>query len=315
MDTILLTGATGYVGGRLLGRLEALGLPVRCLARRPQAVRAGAPTTEVAAGDLLDPASLERAMQGVSTAYYLVHSMAQAAGFEQAERRGAENFARAARDAGVERIVYLGALGGEGPLSPHLASRRAVGRILRASGVPALEFRAAVVLGAGSLSFELVRALVERLPVMVTPRWVCVKTQPIAVDDVLAYLLAALAAPLQSAVYQIGGADRVSYLDMMKEYARRRGLHRAFLRVPVLTPWLSSRWLSLVTPVQARVGARLIEGIRHETVVTDPAALSAFPIRPRGLAEAMRLAVDGAAAKPPARRSTATAPAAAGTRG
>lgn len=284
---ILLTGATGYIGGRLLKRLESAGRDVRCLARRPESIRQDSRHVEVVAGDLLDPASLASVMKGVETAVYLVHAMADARSFEDSERRAAENFALQAKQAGVKKIVYLGGLGSGDGLSPHLRSRHEVGRILRESGVPVIEFRAAVIIGSGSLSFELVRALVEKLPIMITPRWVSIKTQPIAVEDVLDYLAAALDVPPIGAVYEIGGLDRVSYLDIMKEYARQRGLRRWMIRVPVLTPRLSSLWLGLVTPIYARIGARLIESIRNETIVKDNSALTAFSVRPRGLKEAI----------------------------
>ena len=248
---ILLTGASGYVGGRLRRALEAGGQPLRCMARRPEHLRARvAAATEVVAGDVLDPHSLDEALRGVHTAYYLIHSMATSRDYAENDRRGAESFATAARNAGVQRIVYLGALGqGEG-LSHHLASRQEVGRILRESGVPTVEFRASIVIGSGSLSFELVRALVEKLPAMVTPSWVDTPTQPIGIEDLVAYLRAALDLPAgDSVLYEIGGPDRVSYGDLMREYGRLRGLRRVMVRVPVLTPRLSSLWLALVSPV------------------------------------------------------------------
>ncbi len=193
---VLLTGASGYVGGRLLRALEADGRPLRCMARRPDHLRSRvAGGSEVVAGDVLDPQSLGQALRGVHTAYYLIHSMATSRDYAENDRRGAESFANAARDAGVQRIVYLGALGqGEG-LSRHLASRQEVGRILRESGVPTVEFRASIVIGSGSLSFELVRALVEKLPAMVTPSWVDTPTQPIGIEDLVAYLVRRLTCP------------------------------------------------------------------------------------------------------------------------
>jgi uncharacterized protein YbjT (DUF2867 family) len=221
----------------------------------------------------------------------MVHSMGSpgSEGFEQRDRLGAENFARAARAAGVRRIVYLGGLGDEeGELSPHLRSRHEVGSILRASGVPVIEFRASIVIGSGSLSFEMLRALVERLPVMVTPRWVRVKAQPIAIGDLLAYLEAALDLETEeSRVYEIGGSERVSYGELMGEYARQRRLRRFMIPVPVLTPRLSSLWLGLVTPLYARVGRALIESICHETVVRDDRALQDFAVKPMGVQQAI----------------------------
>jgi uncharacterized protein YbjT (DUF2867 family) len=291
---ILLTGATGYVGGRLLKLLERENLPVRCIARRPEFLRGRVSTgTEVVAGDLLDADSLERSMSGVHTAYYLVHSMGTSRGFEETDRQAAGLFAAAARRAGIQRVIYLGGLGGRlEKLSPHLRSRQEVGEILRRSGVPVTEFRASVIIGSGSLSFEMVRALVERLPVMITPRWVTILAQPIAIDDVLQYLRAALDLPAGgSSIYEIGGQDKVSYGGLMREYARQRGLRRLMIPVPVLTPRLSSLWLGLVTPVYARVGRKLIDGIRHPTVVQDDAALRVFAVRPVGVREAIARAL------------------------
>ena len=291
---ILLTGATGYVGGRVLKALEKAGWPVRCLARRPEFLRARvAPTTEVVKADCLDPASLPPVMAGVHTAYYLVHSMGSPGKFEEEDRQAARNFAAAARQAGVRRILYLGGLGAEGPsLSAHLRSRQEVADILRASEIPTIEFRASIVIGSGSLSFEMIRALVQRLPVMICPRWVAVKAQPIAIEDLVAYLVQALALPVeQGAVFEIGGADQVSYGEIMAEYARQCGLRRWTISVPVLTPRLSSLWLGLVTPVYARIGRKLIDSLRNPTLVRDPSALAVFNIRPRGLQAAIERAL------------------------
>src|SRR5512142_833663 len=218
---VLLTGATGYIGGRLLRRFEEGGRPVRCLVRQPARLGAIGPATEVLQGDCLDEASLDRGLAGVHVAYYLVHSMARGSDFAAVDRRAAANFGRAAARAGVRRIIYLGGLTDDiGSPSAHLRSRAETGEVLRASGVPVIEFRASVVIGAGRLSFEMIQALVERLPAMVCPRWVATLTQPIAIDDVLAYLVAAL--DLQeggSGMFEIGGPEVVSYGDMMREYA------------------------------------------------------------------------------------------------
>jgi uncharacterized protein YbjT (DUF2867 family) len=292
---ILLTGATGYIGGQLLKLLKAEGHPVRCLTRRPEFLQGRiASGSEVVVGDVLDANSLEQAMNGVHAAYYLVHSMGAAHGFEETDRLAAESFGRAARTQGVQRIMYLGGLGDAvDKLSPHLRSRQEVGEILRQSGVPVLEFRASIVIGSGSLSFEMIRALVERLPVMITPRWVTVRAQPIAIRDVLQYLRAGLDVPAgESHIYEIGGPDQVSYGDLMREYARQRGLHRLTIAVPVLTPRLSSLWLGLVTPLYARIGRKLIDSIRHPTVVRDDTALRAFAIRPVGVREAIANALN-----------------------
>lgn len=282
---ILVTGATGYVGRLLLKRLSAAGKAVRAMARRPESL---ADQDQVVYGDVLMPDSLAKALKEIEVAYYLVHSMGAGRRYAERDREGASNFARAAREAGVRKIIYLGGLGSGDSLSKHLNSRQEVGRILKESGVPTVEFRAAVVIGAGSLSFEMVRALVNRLPVMVTPRWVRTPTQPIAADDLIDYLVAALEKDSpKEGVFEIGGADRTSYLGIMKEYARQRGLKRAFIPVPVLTPALSSLWLKLVTPLHARVGRELIEGVRNPTVVENPAALEAFPVRPMGIRAAL----------------------------
>ena len=285
---VLLTGATGYVGGRLLRVLEERGQLVRCLTRRPDAVAAHRDTTTVVAGDVLELDSLRPAMRGVETAFYLVHSMSSGTHFEEQDRRGAANFAAAAREAGVRRIVYLGGLGAGGDLSSHLESRQEVGRILADSGVKTIEFRASIVIGSGSLSFEMLRRLVERLPVMITPRWVRTKAQPIAIEDVLSYLVAALDVELDgSAVFEIGGAEQVSYEELMREYARQLGVRRWIIPVPFLTARLSSLWLGLVTPVYARVGRKLIDSLPHETVVRGTGAARAFSIQPRGYREAI----------------------------
>jgi len=292
---ILLTGATGYIGGRLLRRLEERAEPLRCLARDPVRLRGrAAASTEVVQGDLLDSEGLRRAMEGVHTAYYLVHSMASAGGFEAEETIAANNFIAAARAAGAQHIIYLGGLGGEeAGMSSHLSSRHKVGEILRGSGVAVTEFRAGVVIGSGSLSFEMVRALVERLPVMVTPRWVTITTQPIAIDDLLAYLVGALDVPAPAGgVVEIGCPDRVTYADLLREYAHQRGLRRLMIPVPFLTPHLSGLWLALVTPLRARVGRRLIEGLRVPTDVRDAGPARAYAVSPRSfrkaIAEALR---------------------------
>ena len=291
---VLLTGASGYVGGRLLPALEAAGCKVRCLARRPD-VLAGrvSPATEIVKGDLFDRASLDAALRDVHVAYYLVHSMGSSGSFEEADRQAALNFGQAAHAAGVGRIVYLGGLGRDDEaLSAHLRSRQEVGGLLRRSGVPVLEFRASIVIGSGSLSFEMIRSLVERLPIMITPRWVNVLAQPIAIQDLLSYLIAALEVPASEyRVYEIGGADQVTYADIMRVYARQRDLRIRMIPIPVLTPYLSSLWLGLVTPLYARIGRKLIESIVHPTVVQDDAALRVFQVRPMGVEEAVRLAL------------------------
>src|SRR6202451_1564578 len=291
---VLLTEASGYIGGRLLKALEAAGRPVRCLARHPEfLVSRVSSSTEVVQADCLDRTSLALALEGVDTAYYLVHSMGSSGQFEEEDRRAARNFADASREQGVRRIIYLGGLGDrDQELSAHLRSRYEVADILKEFGVPTIEFRASIVIGSGSLSFEMIRALVQRLPVMICPRWVAIKAQPIAVEDVVAYLLAGLVLPVeQCGVFEIGGTDQVSYGQIMQEYARQCGLRRWMIPVPILTPRLSSLWLGLITPVYARIGRKLIDSMRNPTLVQDTSALTAFGIKPRGLREAIERAL------------------------
>ena len=291
---IALTGATGYVGGRLLHVLHKAGHNLRCLARKPEFLAQKVPANvQVVAGDVLHPETLHTGLEGVHTAYYLVHSMSAHDSFEEEDRRAARNFAEAARQSGVQRIIYLGGLGSDSDhLSPHLRSRQEVGEILRQSGLTVIELRASIVIGSGSLSFEIIRALVERLPVMIAPRWVATRSQPIGIEDLLAYLAGALDLPgTQSRIYEIGGAGPVSYGDIMREYAAQRGLRRIIIPVPVLSPRLSSLWLTLVSPVYARVGRLLIDGLRNPTLVRDPSSREDFPIRPMDIRQAIRRAL------------------------
>lgn len=292
---VLLTGASGYVGGRLLPLLERQPVGLRCLARSPDKLRPLVGTsTQVVRGDVLDPASLEGALHGVHTAYYLVHLMSGSTDFEKEDRQAATHFAQAARTAGVKRIVYLGGLGdyADPNLSPHLRSRHEVGEILRGSGVETVEFRAGMVVGAGSTSYQLMKSLTDRLPVMICPRWLTTATQPVAVDDVLAYLLAARVLPAgESRIFEIGGTDVVTYADLIREYARQKGLRRWLIFVPVLTPYLSGLWLALVTPAAYEVGRHLIEGLKNPTVVRDRKALEVFSVRPMGAKEAIQKAI------------------------
>ena len=293
-EHILLTGATGYIGGRLLPLLEQAGYRVRCLARRPEALAGQVgPFTEVVAGDVLDKDSLTAAMAEIDTAFYFVHSMGADRDFEADDRVAAENFARAASAAGVRRIIYLGGLGNpDHTLSKHLRSRQETGNVLRAHHPQVIELRASIVIGSGSLSFEMIRALVERLPIMICPRWVQVKAQPIAVEDLLDYLLGALSLPNgPSQVYEIGGPDQVSYGQIMHEYARQRGLTRWMISVPFLTPYLSSLWLGLVTPLYARIGRKLVESLRNPTLISNNLAATTFSIRPRTIEEAIARAL------------------------
>lgn len=289
---VILTGATGYIGGRLLSRLEEDNHKVRCLTRHPESLenRVGS-ETEVVEADMFDPANLQQALAGGTIAYYLVHSMGNSSNFEERDREAAMNFGQAAKKAGLQRIIYLGGLGEHVDQSPHLRSRQEVGHILRESGVPVTEFRASVVLGSGSLSFELIRALVERLPIMTTPTWVSIATQPIGINDLLSYLMAALKHPREgSRIYEIGGSETMSYGELMQEYARLRNLRRIMIPVPFLSPGLSSQWLALITPVYARVGRKLIESLRVPTVVQDPSAREEFDVNPQSAREAIALA-------------------------
>lgn len=296
--TVLLTGASGYVGGRLIPLLEQQPVIVRCLARNPDKLRSLVKeSTQIVRGDVLDAPSLDKALQGVHTAYYLVHLMSGSHDFEKEDRQAAKNFATAAKRAGVQRIIYLGGLGDDADpeLSPHLRSRHEVGEILRESGVETIEFRAGMVVGAGSLSYQLMKSLTDRLPVMVCPQWLTTPTQPIAIDDVLSYLHAAKDLPQgESRIFEIGSPDVVTYGDLIREYARQQGLRRWLIFVPVLTPYLSGLWLALVTPASFAVGRHLIEGLKNPTVVRDSKALEAFSIRPRGVQEAIRHAIAGA---------------------
>jgi uncharacterized protein YbjT (DUF2867 family) len=292
----LVTGATGYIGGRLVPRLLHAGFDVRCLVRDPEKLR-DVPwrnDVDVLRGDVRTPHDVARALDRIGVAFYLVHSLA-AAGFEETDRRAAEVFADAARDAGVRRIVYLGGLEPtDERMSPHLRSRREVGRVLAGSGVDTIVLRAAVILGSGSASFEMLRYLTERLPVMVAPRWVRNRVQPIAVRDVLSHLVAAASAgPDATGSWDIAGPDLLSYGELMQRYALAAGLRpRLVVPVPVLTPRLSSYWVHLVTPVPGRLARPLVQSLRHEMVATGTHPPWANPGQaPLGVDEALRLAL------------------------
>lgn len=294
--TVLVTGATGYIGGRLVPRLLEAGYRVRCLVRDPTRLQ-GRPwlkQAELHSGDCLRPETLPDAMTGADAAFYLVHSMAAGRDFERRDLLAARHFASTAKAAGVQRILYLGGLGDpETDLSEHLRSRQHTGTALRESGVPVTEFRAAVIVGSGSLSFEIIRYLTERLPVMICPRWLYTRAQPIAIRNVLDYLVTALETPASiGRVIEIGGADVLTYGDMLRGYARARGLKRWLVPVPVLTPRLSSYWVHLVTPVPAVIAQPLIQGLRNDVVVRDDSARRLFPrIKPMNYDTAVRLAL------------------------
>jgi uncharacterized protein YbjT (DUF2867 family) len=297
---IVVTGATGYVGGRLVPRLLEAGYRVRCLVREPRKL-ADRPWRDHAAVtvervDLEDPESLARLLEGCSAAYYLVHSMeSSGATYAERDRDLARTFGAAAARAGVGRLVYLGGLGELGPnLSEHLASRREVERVLSASGVPLTVFRAAMIIGSGSASFEILRYLVERLPIMVTPAWVKTESQPVAITDVLHWLVRCLSVPeTAGATLEIGGPDVLPYRELMQVMAQELGLRRRLIvALPVLTPRLSSGWISLVTPVSYRIARPLAEGLRNRVVVTNDLCRRLMPHEALGVRAAIRRALD-----------------------
>ncbi len=296
---VAVTGVTGYVGGRLVPELLAAGYRVRALARHPERLR-GRPwydQVEVVRADASDPEQIRAALDGADVAYYLIHSLGTGRSFEQRDRHTALVFGRAAREAGVGRIVYLGGLTPEGEeLSPHLASRTEVGEILLASGVPTTVLRAAVILGSGSASFEMMRYLTERLPAMTVPKWVSNRIQPVAIRDVLRYLVGSAAMPADvSRAFDIGGPEVLTYRDMMQRYARIAGLPpRVIVPVPVLSPRLSSLWVSLVTPVPGGLARPLVESLVHEVVCDEHDVAAYVPDPPEGLIDfdrAVRLAL------------------------
>ncbi len=274
---IALTGATGYIGGRLAPRLLDAGLPVRCLVRSPQKLQdrgwAAAPRLEIRQTDFDDELAVARELEGCDAAFYLIHSMISSGKqYAERDRHLAMLFARAARQAGVKRIIYLGGLGEMGPhLSSHLQSRREVESALKSAGVPVTVLRAAMIIGSGSASFEILRYLVERLPVMVTPKWVSTPCQPIAVRNVIAYLLGVLAVPETAGeVFDIGGPEVLSYSRIMQIMAQELGVGRRWvIPLPVLTPKLSSYWIHLVTPLKHDIARPLAEGLRNPVVCRD----------------------------------------------
>ncbi|GAC1319813.1 MAG: hypothetical protein NVSMB25_11180 [Thermoleophilaceae bacterium] len=291
----LVTGATGFIGSKLVASLAEQGEQVRCLVRDRS--RAGALESaghQIHEGDVLRPETLRGAGRDIDIAYYLVHSMGRGGDGDYAERdrRAARAFAEMAADEGVERVVYLGGLGDD-PRSEHLRSRQATAELLAENGPPLTYFRAAMIVGAGSESYRMLRDLVKRLPAMIAPAWLSTPTQPLAADDAIAYLAAAphVAASVGREV-QIGGADVLTYADMLDVMAKALGVRpRVKLRVPLLTPSLSSLWIGLVTPVDAGVARPLIEGLSTPTVVTDPAPARDFDIAPIGITAALEQAL------------------------
>jgi len=291
-QNILVTGATGFIGKRLLDALCARGYRVRALVRNhspllPEAV-------EQVAGDLLEPSGLHDSCRGIDTAYYLVHAMAGGrSGFQSRDRLAAQNFVAAAEKAGVRRVIYLGGLGETGPdLSEHLASRREVAEILGKASFATTILRAAVINGAGGASFEMIRSLVESLPVMITPRWVSTRCQPIAVGDVIRYLVGCLEAEgTAGQTFDIGGPEILSYLEMMKRFGKIRRKSQLILPVPFLTPRLSSYWVALITPVKPSISMPLIEGVKNEVICRENRIRELIPFEPTPYDEAIRIAL------------------------
>jgi uncharacterized protein YbjT (DUF2867 family) len=289
---VLVAGASGFIGQRLVKALLAAEVPVRCLVRRESQLPAG---VEIVKGDLLEPLTLPAALEGVDTVYYLVHSMAAGrSGFERRDRQAAENFTRAATGAGVRRVIYLGGLGETGPeLSGHLQSRLEVASILQCGAFATTFLRAAVIFGAGGASFEMIRSLVEHLPLMITPRWVSTRCQPIAVDDVISYLTGCLQEERTSGgTFDVGGPDILSYREMMERFAAIEGRKLYILTVPVLTPKLSSYWVGLITPVKASIAMPLIEGLASEVICRENSIRELIPFRLTPYEESVRIALE-----------------------
>lgn len=278
---VLVTGATGYVGGRLVPRLLEAGYEVRVLVRDKTRLvgREWENDVEIVEGDVLKPETLPAALENMWAAYYLIHSMSGNDDFHERDLQAGNNFGTAAKQQGVERIVYLGGLGdADADLSKHLQSRQETGRALRESGVPVTEFRAGIIVGSGSVSFEMIRNLTERVPIMICPSWVFTRTHPIGIRNILAYLIDCLSVPESAGeIIEVGGADQMTYQDMLLKYAEVRGLDRIIIPVPVLTPRLSSRWVHLVTPIPKSIARPLIEGLRNEAVADTTKAQELFP--------------------------------------
>ncbi|HZV83314.1 MAG TPA: NAD(P)H-binding protein [Geobacteraceae bacterium] len=289
--TVLVAGASGFIGQRLVRGLVDEGASVRCLLRRDAPLPDG---VETARGDLLQAETLPPALEGVDTVYYLVHSMAGGrAGFEQRDRSAAENFTRAATAAGVRRVIYLGGLGETSTgLSGHLRSRMEVGEILQGGGFATTFLRAAVIFGAGGASFEMIRSLVERLPVMITPRWVSTRCQPIAVGDVIRYLIGCLHEERTAGgTFDIGGPDILTYREMMLRFAAIEGRRLLIIPVPVLTPKLSSYWVGLITPVKPSIAMPLIEGLANEVVCRENRIRDLLPFTLTPFDDSVRIAL------------------------
>ena len=294
---VLLTGPTGFIGGRLLYALDQEGFRVRCLVRVSEKLVIKRPLKqepEVAYADLLEPNTLPQAMEGMDVAYYLVHSMggrsiAETRAFADRDRKCAKNFLKAAEEAGLKRIIYLGGLGETGDkLSKHLASRQEVANMLQSGRIQTTALRAAVIIGAGGASFELIRYLAERLPVMMCPRWINTRSQPIDVQNVISYLVGCLRQPATAGLtLDVGGPDIITYLAMMRIYARVRGLRRFIFTVPVLTPRLSAYWINLITPVPAGIVFPLVEGLKNEVICRENHIRDLIPIQLTSMEEAI----------------------------
>lgn len=292
---VLLTGATGHVGGALLPALRKAGFHVRCMTRDRSDVDIEEDDhVTVIQADALKPDTLADAMQGCQLAYYLVHSMSGDGDFAERDRKAAIHFRDAADAAGLERLIYLGGLGRESDtLSEHLRSRQEVGRILREGRVPTIEFRAAVVIGAGSLSYEMIKNLCHRLPVMICPKWLSTQTQPIGTDDLVRFLVAAAIAELTaSEIVEIGAPDTTTYREILAEYSRQKHLRRFLIPFPFLSPRLSGLWLSLVTPETAHIGSDMVMGLANPTIVTDDSA-DRFQVHPMTVSQAIAVAIAG----------------------
>ena len=294
--TFLVAGASGYVGSRLVSRFLEQGVPLRCLGRNTESLKDRFPNTDIAfvEGDLLDEKSIHGVCEGIDTAYYLAHSLHSKKDFQRSEAKCARNFIKEASRAGVRKIVYLGGLTNSvDSLSPHLSSRVEVGRILNSSNIPCLEFRASIIIGHGSLSFEIMKHLVERLPMMITPKWVSSKAQPIWINDVITYLSEAAFEPMiEGEIIEIGGPNIVTYKELMQTYGQIKNLRRFMISVPILTPHLSSLWLGFVTPVYARAGRKLIESLTTDSVVSNTEAAERYKVVPLGIHAAISASID-----------------------
>lgn len=294
MKNILVTGATGYIGGRLVPRLIEKGYNVRCMARDVTRLEGRWQNAEIVYGDVHSPDSIHNALENIDVAYYLIHSMSAGEDkFVKMDEQAAKNFSEVAKSKGVKRIIYLGGLGSDDDkLSPHLKSRQNTGEMLRSSGISVTEFRAGMIVGSGSLSFEMVRYLTERVPIMICPKWVSTKTQPIAVRDVLHYLIDSLEVEdSEGKILDIGSPNVLTYAELMKVYADVRNLKRIMINVPLLTPRLSSYWVDFVTPIPSKIARPIIEGLKNESICKDSIARKIFSFEPIQYKEAVELAL------------------------